>query len=44
MKQIYGFATHPELDVEATLRELNDRITALEIQLNELRRDGTDRM
>jgi hypothetical protein len=43
MKQIYGFATRLERDVDATLRELHERVTALEIQLAELRRADTDR-
>jgi hypothetical protein len=43
MKQIYGFGTHLEMDLEATLRELRDRILALELQVAELRRAAADR-
>jgi hypothetical protein len=39
MKQIYGFATHHEMELDATLRELRERVSALEIQLAELHRD-----
>jgi hypothetical protein len=42
MKQIYGFTTHREMEVDATLRELRERVLELELQLAELRRTTTD--
>jgi hypothetical protein len=38
MKQIYGFVSPTELDLDVALRELRERVMALEIEVAELRR------
>jgi hypothetical protein len=39
MKQIYGWITSPEMDLEYALFELRNRVTALETELADLRAD-----
>jgi len=43
MKQIYGFATHHEMELDASPRELRERVSALEVQLAELRHAADER-